>query len=81
MLYSPDWTITGFSFILLTVNLFRHSTLTEQGLYSKVLNLLLLNIASSCEKVLMTFLIATCIRVQSGQRLLHRSTFSCGMAK
>ena len=31
--YSPDWTNTGFSFILLTVNLFRHSTLTEQGLY------------------------------------------------
>ena len=33
VLYSPDWTNTGFSFILLTVNLFRHSTLTEQGLY------------------------------------------------
>ena len=33
MLYSPDWTNTGFSFILLTVNPFRHSTLTEQGLY------------------------------------------------
>ena len=33
MLYSPNWTNTGFSFILLTVNLFRHSTLTEQGLY------------------------------------------------
>ena len=27
LLYSPDWTNTGFSFILLTVNLFRHSTL------------------------------------------------------
>ena len=48
--------------------------------YSKVLNLLLLNIASSCEKVLMT-LIATCMCVQTGQRLLHKSTFSCGMAK
>ena len=35
VLYSPDWTNTGFSFILLTVNLFRHSTLTEQGLYHK----------------------------------------------
>ena len=33
VLYSPDWTNTGFSFILITVNLFRHSTLTEQGLY------------------------------------------------
>ena len=33
VIYSPDWTNTGFSFILLTVNLFRHSTLTEQGLY------------------------------------------------
>ena len=33
MLYSPDWTNTGFSFILLTVNPFRHSTLTEHGLY------------------------------------------------
>ena len=31
MVYSPDWTNTGFSFILLTVNLFRHSTLIEQG--------------------------------------------------
>ena len=30
--YPPDWTNTGFSFILLTVNLFRHSTLIEQGL-------------------------------------------------
>ena len=31
----------------------------------------------------MTFLIATCtcICVQTGQRLLHKSTFSCGMAK
>ena len=34
VLYSPDWTNTGFSFILLNVNLFRHSTLTEQRLYS-----------------------------------------------
>ena len=33
MLYSPDWANTGFSFIFLTVNLFRHSTLTELGLY------------------------------------------------
>ena len=33
VLYSPDWTNTGFSFILLTVNPFRHSTLTEHGLY------------------------------------------------
>ena len=29
VLYSPDWTNLGFSFILLTVNLFRHSTLIE----------------------------------------------------
>ena len=35
VLYSPDWTNTGFSFIFLTVNLFRHSTLTEQGLYKQ----------------------------------------------
>ena len=33
VLYSPDWINTGVSFILITVNLFRHSTLTEQGLY------------------------------------------------
>ena len=33
VLYSPDRTNIGFSFILLTVNLFRHSTLTEYGLY------------------------------------------------
>ena len=32
VLYSPDWTTIGFSFILLTVNLFRHSTLIEHGL-------------------------------------------------
>ena len=32
ILYSPDWTNVGFSFILLTVNLFRHSTLIEHGL-------------------------------------------------
>ena len=30
---------------------------------------------------LMTFYIASCICVQTGQRLLHKSTFSCGMAK
>ena len=36
VLYSPDWTNTGFSFMLLTANLFRHSTLTEQGLYSNL---------------------------------------------
>ena len=34
----------------------------------------------SCEKVLMSFLKATCICVQTGQRLLHKRTFSCGMA-
>ena len=35
VLYSPDWTnIIGFYFILLTVNLFRHSTLIEHGLYN-----------------------------------------------
>ena len=33
VLYSPDWTIIGFSFILLAVNPFRHSTLIEHGLY------------------------------------------------
>ena len=32
-LNSPDWTNIGFSFILLTVNLFRHPTLIEHGLY------------------------------------------------
>ena len=32
-LYSPDWIKTGFAFIFLTVNLFRHPTLIEQGLY------------------------------------------------
>ena len=31
-LYSPDWINIGFSFILLTVNLFRHLTLIEHGL-------------------------------------------------
>ena len=34
VLYSPDWTNTGFSFILLTVNLFRHPTLIEHRHYS-----------------------------------------------
>ena len=38
VLYSPDWTNTGFSFILLTVNPFRHSTLTEHGLYRRIDN-------------------------------------------
>ena len=33
VLCSPDWTNIGFSFILLTVNLFRHSTLSEHGLF------------------------------------------------
>ena len=33
VLYSPDWTGAGFSFILLTVNLFCHSMLIDQGLY------------------------------------------------
>ena len=33
-LYSPDWTNIRFSFIFLTVNLFRHPTLIEHGLYS-----------------------------------------------
>ena len=32
-LYSPDWTNIGFSLRLLTVNLFRHPTLIEHGLY------------------------------------------------
>ena len=32
ILYSYDWTDKGFSFTLLTVNLFRHSTLIEHGL-------------------------------------------------
>ena len=31
--HSPDWTNTEFSFILLTVNLLRHPTLIEHGLY------------------------------------------------
>ena len=33
VLYSPDWINTGFSFIRLTVNLFRHPTLIEHGHY------------------------------------------------
>ena len=33
--YLPDWTNIGFSFILLTVNLFRHPTLIEHGLCTK----------------------------------------------
>ena len=33
VLYSPDWTNSGVSFILLAVNLFRHPTLIEHGLY------------------------------------------------
>ena len=33
VLYSLDWTNTGFSFIILTINLFRHPTLIEQGLF------------------------------------------------
>ena len=32
VLYSPDWTNIGFSFILLTVYLFRHPTLMENAL-------------------------------------------------
>ena len=32
VLNSPDWTNIGFSFILLTVNLFRHPSLIEHGL-------------------------------------------------
>ena len=36
VLHSPDWTNIGFSFILLTVNLFCHPTLIEQRLYSVV---------------------------------------------
>ena len=33
VLYSPDWTNIGFSFILLTVNQFRHPTLIQHGLH------------------------------------------------
>ena len=36
VLYSPDWTHIGCSFRLLTVNLFRHPTLIEHGLYSQI---------------------------------------------
>ena len=43
VLYSPDWTNTGFSFILLTVNPFRHSTLTEHGLYLQYLSTFIIN--------------------------------------
>ena len=46
VLYSSDWTNTGFSFILLTVNLFRHSTLTEQGLYLNTFARVLLSVAT-----------------------------------
>ena len=38
VLYSPDWTNIGFSFILLTVNPFCHSTLIEYGLYRYIYN-------------------------------------------
>ena len=38
VLYSPDWTNIGFSFINLTVNLFHYSTLIEQGLYLHILH-------------------------------------------
>ena len=37
VLYSPESTNIGFSFILLTVNLFRHPTLIQHGLYSDIL--------------------------------------------
>ena len=44
VLYSPDWTNTGFSFILLTVNPFRHSTLTEHGLYLPNMSIVVLRV-------------------------------------
>ena len=37
VLYSPDWTNIGVSFILLTVDLLRHPTLIEHGLYIDLL--------------------------------------------
>ena len=36
VLYSHDWTDIGFSFILITVNLFPHFTLIEHGLYMDI---------------------------------------------
>ena len=36
VLYSHDWTNMGFYYILLTVNLYRHSTLIEHGLHRQL---------------------------------------------
>ena len=41
VLYSPDWTNIGFSFVLLTVTLFRHPALIEHGLYHKILEFII----------------------------------------
>ena len=41
--YSPDWIHIGFTFILLTANLFRHPTLIEHELYASLKHQLLPN--------------------------------------
>ena len=70
--YSPDWTNTEFSFILLTVNLFPHSALTEQGLYFFFLRILFLNLWFGHNKKLKNdiriylFLHSTCFSKISG---------------
>ena len=49
VLYSPDWTHTGFSFIILTVNLFCHPTVIQHRLYFKFM---CLNICDSPQLLL-----------------------------
>ena len=56
VLYSPGWTNIGFSFILLTVNLFRHLTLIERGLYKLFFSDCKHNITS------LSFLVGTTVR-------------------
>ena len=43
VLCSPDWTHIACSFLLLTVNLFRHPTLIEHGLYKLMFYLTIVN--------------------------------------
>ena len=49
VLYLSDWTNIGFSFIFLTVNLFRHSTIIEHGLYLIHLETLLNTFANKAD--------------------------------
>ena len=55
VLYSPDWTDKGFSFILLAVNLFRHPTLIVQGLYC---NFWPMSIVCACKRQVIDTIIA-----------------------